>query len=156
LARLSPDTRPDPTRPEGVDTMPQVEHIIIYMQENHSYDNYFGMLGRGDGFTLDATGAPTNFNLDVNGNPVPVHKATAPNEAPHCSQNWNDTHDSVNGGAMDGFGRISPDALKYYDGSFLPFYYGLANTFPICDRWFTSCQGQTHPNRRYLQAGLRL
>jgi phospholipase C len=53
---------------------------------------------------------------------------------------------------MDGFARISPDALKYYDGSFLPFYYGLANTFPIADRWFCSCQGQTHPNRRYLQA----
>ena len=62
---LPPGTRPDPSKPEGVDTMPQVEHVIIYMQENHSYDNYFGMLGRGDGFTLGPGGVPTNTNPDL-------------------------------------------------------------------------------------------
>ena len=38
-----PGDRPDPRRPEGVDLLPQIEHIVIYMQENHSYDSYFGM-----------------------------------------------------------------------------------------------------------------
>ena len=32
-----------PAPPEGVDLLPQIEHIVIYMQENHSYDSYFGM-----------------------------------------------------------------------------------------------------------------
>src|SRR4051812_13514866 len=69
---LPPGTRPDPSRPVGVDTMPQVDHVIIYMQENRSFDHYFGMLGRGDGFTLDGTGRPTNSNPDVHGTPVKV------------------------------------------------------------------------------------
>ena len=47
-----PGSRPFPHRAEGAESLPQIEHIVIYMQENHSYDNYFGMLRRGDGFTL--------------------------------------------------------------------------------------------------------
>src|SRR5205823_9313312 len=50
--------RPDPTRSEGTDRIPQIEHVIVLMMENHSYDNYFGMLGRGDGFQRDAEGRP--------------------------------------------------------------------------------------------------
>ena len=47
-----PGSRPDPTKPEGADLLPKVEHIVIYMQENHSYDNYLGMLRRGDGLRV--------------------------------------------------------------------------------------------------------
>src|SRR5882724_1051084 len=53
---------PDPTRPEGTDTIAEIEHIIVVMMENHSYDNYLGMLPRGDGFTRDSNGKPTNAN----------------------------------------------------------------------------------------------
>ena len=56
--------RPAPT------CFPQIEHIVVVMQENHSYDSYFGMLGRGDGFTLDAHGRPLASNPDAHGNPV--------------------------------------------------------------------------------------
>ena len=49
---LPPGSRPDPAKPEGIDTLPQIEHIVIYMQENQSYDHYFGTLSRGDGFTI--------------------------------------------------------------------------------------------------------
>ncbi len=42
--------------------------------------------------------------------------------------------------------------MGYYDQTNLPFYHGLAKTFPICDRWFSSVLGPTYPNRRYLQA----
>src|SRR5262245_15854961 len=68
---LPPGTRPDPTRPEGVDTMPQIEHIVIYMQENHSFDQYFGVHGRGDGFTFGPGGVPTNSNPGLQGETVP-------------------------------------------------------------------------------------
>ena len=58
--------RPDLAKAEGSDLIPQIEHIVVVMQENHSYDSYFGMLGRGDGFRLDQHGAPTASNPDAN------------------------------------------------------------------------------------------
>src|SRR5260221_6876166 len=54
LARrgVNPDARPEPTMSMGSDCLPQIEHIVILMMENHSYDNYFGMLaGRGGGLS---------------------------------------------------------------------------------------------------------
>ena len=62
-----PGSEPDPSLPEGTDTLPQIDHIVVVMQENHSFDNYLGMLGRGDGFTLDRHGRPTNTNPDPTG-----------------------------------------------------------------------------------------
>jgi phospholipase C len=53
-----PGSRPDPSKPEGIDLLPQFDHLVIYLQENHSYDNYFGMLPVGDGFTV-VDGRPT-------------------------------------------------------------------------------------------------
>ena len=156
---LGPGTRPNPALPEGVDTMPQVEHIVIYMQENHSFDQYFGMLGRGDGFTLGPDGVPTNSNPDLNGKPFPVfHARSTCDPSIGGDHSWNAEHISFNNGAMDGFIRASAktDVMGYYDHTNLPFYYGLANTFPICDRWFCSVLGPTHPNRRYLQAATSL
>ena len=38
--------RPFPDRPEGTNTLPQIDHILVLMMENHTYDNYLGMLGR--------------------------------------------------------------------------------------------------------------
>lgn len=149
-----PGSRPDPSKPEGIDLLPQVEHIIIYMQENHSWDAYFGMLGRGDGFTLDGQGNPTNSNLDVDGKLVtPRHQVGTCPEWGSAGQNWNGTHKSINGGAMDGFAKLDPESMHYWDRTDLPFYYGLAETFVLCDRWFASAPAQTHPNRRFLQAG---
>ena len=71
------------------------------------------------------------------------------------SQTWNATHAQWDGGRMDGFVRSDsgPVAMGYWAGEDLPFYYGLARTFPVCDRWFASCMGQTFPNRRFLLAG---
>jgi len=46
-----------------------------------------------------------------------------------------------------------PVAMGYWTGDDIPFYYGLARTFPLADRWFSSCLAQTYPNRRFLLAG---
>ena len=43
--------------------------------------------------------------------------------------------------------------MAYWTGQDLPFYHGLARTFPLADRWFSSCLGPTFPNRRFLMAG---
>jgi len=147
---------PSPTQPAGTDLLPQIEHIVVLMKENHTFDNYFGMLGRGDGFTLDVHGQPVNSNPDAAGRPVTVHHLTSPWQPWHgLDQHWNASHLQWNHGANDGFVRTTNSALPmgYWTGEDLPFYYGLARTFPIGDRYFASCLAQTFPNRRFLQAG---
>jgi phospholipase C len=150
--------RPKPTVAEGTDLMPEIEHVVILMQENHSYDSYYGMLGRGDGFTLDASGKPTNSNADAQGRALRAFHMANTCQGHGISQNWNAMHIQWNNGAMDGFVRSpsGPSAMGYWDGDDIPFYYGLANTFPLCDRWFASCFGQTLPNRRFLMCGSAL
>jgi phospholipase C len=150
-----PETRPFPDRPAGTDSLPGIDHIVILMKENHSYDNYFGMLGRGDGFTLGPDGAPLNSNPDAHGRPVRAHHLSLPfNPSLHLSQTWNSSHRQWNDGAMDGFVTTtnSTDPMGYFDGTDLPWYYGFARTYGIGDRYFSSLLGQTFPNRRYLQA----
>ncbi|HUY86015.1 MAG TPA: alkaline phosphatase family protein [Acidimicrobiales bacterium] len=151
---LAPGSRPNPQIPEGVDTMPQIEHIVIYMQENHSFDSYYGVLGRGDGYTMGPDGIPLNWNPDLNGKPFRVFHQTDTCNVVTGDHGWDGEHLAWNFGAMNNFIRDnqSPHVMGYFDGSNLPFYYGLANQFPICDRWFSSVMGPTHPNRRYLQA----
>ncbi len=150
--------RPDPTKAEGTDLIPEIEHIVVVMQENHSYDSYFGLLGRGDGFTLDAQGKPTNANRGNDGKEVRAFHMSNTCQSHSLSQNWNSMHIQWNDGAMDGFVR-SPSgaaAMGYWTGVDVPFYYGLAKTFPLQDRWFASSFGQTYPNRRFLWCGSAL
>jgi phospholipase C len=62
-----PGSLPFPHLAAGTDTLPGIEHVVVLMMENHSFDNFFGMLGRGDGFTLGADGLPTAANPYPNG-----------------------------------------------------------------------------------------
>jgi len=158
-ALLRPGSLPRPDLPAGTDTLPQIEHIVVVMMENHSFDNYLGMLGRGDGFTLDANGLPTAANTDAAGNAIHAfHMPTTCQLPRQPSQAWNASHAQWNGGRNDGFVRSDsgPVAMGYWTGADLPFYYGLARTFPVADRWFSSCMAQTYPNRRFLMAGTAL
>jgi phospholipase C len=146
---------PFPDRPAGSDCLPGIDHIVVLMKENHSYDNYFGMLGRGDGFTLGPDGTPRNSNPDATGRQVRAHHLSLPlNPSLHVSQTWNSSHRQWDGGAMDGFVTTtgSDAAMGYLDESDLPWYYSFARTFGIGDRYFASCLAQTFPNRRFLQA----
>jgi phospholipase C len=54
---------------------------------------------------------------------------------------------------MDGFARLSPNSMSYYTKDDLPFYYSLANSYTLANRWFASAPAQTYPNRRFLYAG---
>jgi phospholipase C len=150
-----PGSLPFPRRPAGSDCLPGIDHIVVLMKENHSYDNYFGMLGRGDGFTLGPDGTPLNSNPDAAGQQVRAHHLSLPlNPSLHVSQTWNSSHREWNGGAMDGFVTTtgSSDPMGYLDGADLPWYYSFAATFGIGDRYFSSVLAQTFPNRRFLQA----
>jgi phospholipase C len=153
-----PDSRPFPQRPAGTDMIPQIDHVVVLMMENHSFDSYFGMLGRGDGFTLGPDGQPTAVNDDASGHPVSAYHAPSTCQAHYdVSQSWTASHTAWDYGRMDGFVRgTSADAMAYWTGADLPFYYSLGRTFPLCDRYFASTMAQTYPNRRFLMAGTAL
>jgi phospholipase C len=150
-----PGSRPNPTLPEGTDTLPKIEHIVIVMMENHSFDGRYGMLGRGDGFALDAKGRPRDANPMPDGRLLRAFHMPSTcqlNAVPR--QDWAGSHTSFANGRNDGFVKASgPVAMGYWDEADIPFYYGLAKTFPLCDRYFCSTLAQTYPNRRFLLAG---
>ena len=155
--RRRPDSLPFPKMPEGTDMLPQIEHIIVVMMENHSFDNYLGVLGRGDGFQLDRAGRPKNSCPDADGNLI-IRAFRMPSTCQldrEPSQSWNASHISLGRRRRnDGFVLASgPVAMGYWTEEDLPFYYGLARTFPLCDRWFASCLAQTYPNRKFLMCG---
>jgi phospholipase C len=162
-ANAGPLPRPDLAA--GTDALPQIENIVVLMMENHSYDNYLGMLaGHGDGLPLDAQGQPTPTNPDGAGRAVPMHHFTSTvQHRLSPTQSWNASHLQYAGGACDGFVRsveqtepAEADAtvpMGYWTEADIPFYYGLARTFPLATRWFCSCLGPTFPNRRFLIAG---
>src|SRR5258708_1053158 len=162
---VNPDRRPEPSMPIGSDCLPQIKHIVILMMENHSYDNYLGMLPpeRGDGLPLGPGGLPSPVNLAEDGTIVPMrHFGGTRQKTGVPTQSWNASHIQWDKGACAGFVRRVEQTLTARDPSIamtywlpedLPFYYGLARTFPLATRWFSSCLGPTFPNRRFLIAG---
>lgn len=167
----SAGSRPFPNLAPGTHAVPQIEHVVMCMMENHSYDNILGMLGRapgqtprGDGYTIvDHTptafnpyGTPTFTNPYANGNTqLAFHLPTTCQNDVTVTQEWKQAHIQYNNGNNQGFviSQSGPSAMGYWTGQNLPFTYALANTFPIGDRYFASLLGQTFPNRRYLIAG---
>ncbi len=153
---LPPGSRPFPRLPEGVDTLPQIDHIVVLMMENHSYDSYLGALRcNADGFRFGRDGKPINANPDGNGNLIrSFHMPSTCQLSGVPGQDWNRSHTSWDGGRNDGFVKASTAiAMGYWDESDIPFYYGLTRTFPLSDRWFGSVLAETYPNRRFLMAG---
>ena len=164
---------PDPARRPGTDLIPQLQHIVVLMMENHSYDNYLGMLsGRGDGLPTGPDGQASAWNAADGGEQVRAHRLASTVQQPEVpSQSWHACHRQWNSGRCDGFVASAQAAMAdsdsghswppgteragmgYWTREDLPFYYGLAETFPLADHWFGSCLGPTFPNRRFLIAG---
>ena len=150
---------PFPSLPVGTYTNSfPFDHIVLVMQENHSFDNYLGMLpvsGQplADGFTFNAKEEPVNFNTVDGERMYAYHQTGAIGAQDTGSQSWDDTHLQIDGGAMDGFAATGPGSMGYYTEDDLPFYYSLAKTFTLANRWFCSAPAQTYPNRRFYMAG---
>jgi phospholipase C len=156
---LQPGSRPFPHLPAGTDTLPKIEHIVVLMMENHSFDDHLGTLGRGDGFTLDARGKPLNYNPDPSGGYVrSFHNPNTCGESDSgITQSWNASHICFDNGTNMGFVKgCSGAAMGYWEADDLPFYHSMAGLFPIGDRYFCSVMAQTYPNRRFLIAGTAL
>jgi phospholipase C len=151
---------PDAKRPPGTPNpnMP-FDHIVVLMMENRSFDHYFGMLPRrgqakADGFHFNRHHHPTDRN-PLHGKHMPVFSVDGNpcSAADSGSQSWNDTHKQINGGRMNGFAKTGPGSMAYFTNKTIPFYYSLAKTFTLANRWFCSAPCQTYPNRRFLMAG---
>jgi phospholipase C len=179
--------RPTPAQAELIDVatassataarLSDVEHVVILMQENRSFDHYFGTLSGVRGFsdpdvltqTVDGTGYPVfdqfgyrpGTGVDATGYMQPFHLLSNPpaedgettNDITHA---WGAQHQSWNGGAMDGFmtahlagdgNENGPVTMGYFTRSDLAFYYALADAFTVCDRYHCSVLGPTDPNR---------
>src|SRR6185312_16272541 len=143
-----PDSLPFPHLPAGTDTMPAIEHVVVLLMENHSFDNVLGVLRRGDGFKLGRGGKPTATNPYGDGRMQHAFHMPTTCQLPGApGQEWKTSHVAFNNGAMDGFVRGSGGvAMGYWTRDDLPFTYSLASSFPIADRWFSSVLGQTDPN----------
>ncbi|MFL5890884.1 MAG: phospholipase C [Solirubrobacteraceae bacterium] len=159
--QLGPGALPFPNLAEGTPTTPHIEHIVVLMMENHSFDNLLGMLPRRyrsrrkvDGLPVDARGMPTPVNRR-GGKAYRAELAPAPCQIEHHpGQNWNASHISYAHGRNSGFVRASgPVAMWYWDRNTLPAMYSLAATFPIGQRFFCSTLCQTYPNRRFFFTG---
>jgi phospholipase C len=158
---LGPGALPSPHLPEGTPSMPQIEHIVVLMMENHSFDNILGLLPHQVRAREHVDGLP----VDKHGHPTPVNRrggrafrsALAPTPCQvehHPGQNWNASHISYAGGRNSGFVRASgPVAMWYWDQETLPTTYSLAAKFPVGNRYFGSCLAQTYPNRRFFFTG---
>ncbi|QOF79523.1 phosphocholine-specific phospholipase C [Variovorax sp. 38R] len=138
-------------------TINDVEHVVILMQENRSFDHYFGMLpgvrGFGDRFTVPL---PRGLNVWQQSNAsgqliLPYHldgskgNAQRPNNLPH---DWSDSQGAWDGGRLSQWARYKRDqSMGYLQEAEIPFQYALANAFTVCDGYHCAMHTGTDANR---------
>ncbi|HXS76441.1 MAG TPA: alkaline phosphatase family protein [Terracidiphilus sp.] len=144
-----------------------IEHVVIMMLENRSFDHYFGTYKGVRGFN-DQSAAynqpyPPNTSSAPSGVLLPYHLDTTTTNAScthDITHDWVPQHQSWDSGKMDGFvtSRLAINAndavlsMGYYTRADLPFYYALADAFTLCDNYYCSVIGPTDPNRLYSMA----
>jgi phospholipase C len=133
-----------------------IKHVIVIMQENRSFDEYFGQLvALGDYAAGEVDVPPATWSMpDTAGTQVMAH---LDNE--HCftaNHGWNDMHQDWDNGKNDMFVvNNDPDGQRvmgYQDHTTIPFYFALAKTFAIGDAYHASVMTSTWPNRLFLMA----
>ena len=150
---------PDETLGTGIPTGKDIpiETIVVLMQENRSFDHYFGHFGKYAGRT-DIESAPENAS-NPDKTSAPSTGMHAWQHAPHMcfgdtNHEWDGSHTEYHDGKMDGFYEANQGdrAMWWYDEREIPYYYALAKAFGIGDHYFCSLLGPTWPNRMYLYA----
>lgn len=149
-----------------------VRHVVLLMQENRSFDHYFGTLAGVRGFddphALKLPNGQSVFYQPDSENPrgylLPFHldtRVTSAQKIPSTSHAWSVQHEAWNGGKMDQWlaahrkadGLNGPYCMGHYNRADIPFHFALAETFTICDNYYCSVMGPTHPNRMYWMTG---
>ncbi|MFF7328893.1 phosphocholine-specific phospholipase C [Streptomyces sp. NPDC008150] len=152
-------------------TVKDVRHVVILMQENRSFDHYFGRLKGVRGFD-DRSGITLSGGYSVFNQPNLLSRqypwklsATAAaggvdsetlaqcnGDLPHS---WSSQHAAWNKGRLDNWvaGVGSVRSLGYLDRTDIPLHYALADNYTVCDAYFCSTLSATGPNRTYLWSG---
>jgi phospholipase C len=126
-----------------------IKHIVIDLQENRSFDHYYGFSPFAGPY-----GVPAGYSQpDGSGGSVQPYHFTSLS-TPDVGHSWSATQAEYDGGAMDGFYTTDGIwAMGYYTAEDLPFYYSLFDTSTLCTGYFCSLLGPTWPNRFYTAAG---
>ncbi len=147
-------------------TIQDVDHVVILMQENRSFDHYFGTMngvrGFADRFPIPLSGGRTVWR-QANPKGGPALVAPFPLDAagtfahmrvegtPH---NWADAQYAWDEGRMGRWPEHKhPHAMGHYVEADIPFQFALANAFTICDAYHCSFIGGTNTNRLFLWTG---
>ena len=143
-----------------------VKHVVILMQENRSFDHYFGTLNGVRGYN-DKQALQFPDGTDVFHQPDPARtdgaamlpyrmdttKYNAQN-AGGLAHDWATGHQAINNGAMNKWVAAKGErTMGYFTRADIPYQYALADAFTLCDAYFTSLAGPTDPNRLYLWTG---
>ena len=153
-------------------TIQDVQHVVIVMQENRSFDHYFGTFMGARGFgdprpiPLCQSDQPQRVDpvwhqphgdagaarvLPYPLHPKPIAPAVCFTGLPH---DWKTSHAAVNQGRNDSWAKVkSPQSMAFYQGADIPFHFALAEAFTLCDAYHCSLMGPTHPNRMFLMSG---
>jgi phospholipase C len=151
----------------------QVKHLVFQMQENRSFDHYFGTFPGARGFNdPTAIRLPNGRSVFQQPDPAnpdgylePWHMSTITTGAaavPSLSHDWRDQHASWNQGAMDGWllTHIASDGetngsftMGYYTEEDIPFHWALAKAFTLADNYHCSVMGPTDTNRLFWEEG---
>ncbi|MFF4740367.1 alkaline phosphatase family protein [Streptomyces sp. NPDC001262] len=158
----------------GGGSLKDVKHVVLLMQENRSFDHYFGTLkgvrGFADPHALKLPNGRSVFHQPDKENPkgylLPFHldtRKTSAQAIPSTSHEWGVQHEAWNGGRMDRWlpahrrpdadGKDAPYVMGYHTREDIPFQFALAETFTVCDNYFCSVFGPTWPNRLYWMTG---
>jgi len=143
-------------------TIEDVEHVVVLMQENRSFDHYFGSMRgvRGFGDPRPATTSGNKsvwYQSDGTKDVLPFRPEADDlglafiQDLPH---GWNDGHTAFNKGKYDKWVPAkSSTTMAYMTREDIPFHYALADAFTICDDYHCSFIGATDPNRYYMWTG---
>ncbi|GLQ96642.1 phosphocholine-specific phospholipase C [Dyella mobilis] len=148
-------------------TIGDVNHVVIFMQENRSFDHYFGSRPGVRGFndpvpaplpSATLTGNNVWYQPTKNSYILPFHLDTSTTSATCISaSSMGFTTDTAinNGGKFNAWNtaRTAGLGMGFYNRSDLPFYYALADNFTVCDQYFCSTLTDTNPNRLFLFTG---
>jgi phospholipase C len=130
-------------------TLP-IKHIFIFVEENHTFDNYFGTYPGVNGLAnAKPQPVPGSTKPAV---PFEINKATVAKDLCHlvkCART-----DYANG-SMTGFvvGENSTGTMGYFNPDVIPYYWDYATQYVLMDNWFTPFMGPSLPNHIYLIAG---
>jgi phospholipase C len=139
-------------------TLRDIEHIVVLMQENRSFDHYFGSLrgvrGFGDPNPVTLPSGKSVWHQDDLLPFRPDADELGLQFIQDLAHGWNDGHQAFNNGRYDQWVQAkSPTTMAYLTRADIPFHYALADAFTICDAYHCSLLGPTDPNRYYMWTG---